>query len=76
MILTKGTTLVVDLPKSQNAKSYQNITLEDMERRHITDALETTNWRIRGSGGASEILGLKPSTLESKMVKLGIQRKK
>ncbi|HEX3035965.1 MAG TPA: sigma 54-interacting transcriptional regulator [Thermodesulfobacteriota bacterium] len=76
MILTKGSTLLVDLPKNGSSRSYQSMTLEDAERKHIIDVLDTTNWRIRGSGGASEVLGLKPSTLESKMVKLGIQRKK
>jgi PAS domain S-box-containing protein len=86
MILTKDSTLQVDLPKAEYAGSYQNrtpediarkqILLKDLERKHISDVLEMTNWRIRGKGGASEILGIKPSTLESKMVKLSIKRKK
>ena len=36
--------------------------------------LESCAWRIRGPGGASELLGLKPSTLETRMAKLGIRR--
>jgi hypothetical protein len=36
--------------------------------------LELTGWRIRGGDGAAEILGLKPSTLEFRVVKLGIRR--
>ena len=34
-----------------------------------------TGWRIRGKNGAAEILGLKPTTLESRMAKLGIRRR-
>ncbi len=49
--------------------------LDDVERRHILDVLELTGWRVRGGNGAAEILGLKPSTLESRMVKLGIRRR-
>jgi len=33
-------------------------------------------WRVRGEGGAAQILGLKPTTLESRMQKLGISRHK
>jgi PAS domain S-box-containing protein len=76
MILAKDSILQVALPKNEYTKSYQGITLEDAERKHILEVLEMTNWRIRGKGGASEILGLKPSTLESKMAKLGLGRKK
>ena len=45
--------------------------------RSITSArvLESTSWRVRGSGGAAERLGLKPTTLESRMARLGIARK-
>ena len=50
------------------------MTLEAIERQHILEILEKTNWRVSGQNGAAEILGLKPSTLESRMKKLGIQR--
>ena len=36
--------------------------------------LEITGWRIRGKNGAAEMLGLKPTTLETRMTKLGIHR--
>jgi transcriptional regulator with GAF, ATPase, and Fis domain len=36
--------------------------------------LETTGWRIRGIGGAAELLGLQPTTLETRMIKLGLSR--
>ncbi|MGE0085674.1 MAG: helix-turn-helix domain-containing protein [Desulfococcaceae bacterium] len=48
--------------------------LEDAERRHIIAVLEQTGWRVSGKGGAAEILGLKRTTLQSKIMKLGIQR--
>ncbi|MBC8044489.1 MAG: sigma 54-interacting transcriptional regulator [Rhizobacter sp.] len=50
-------------------------TLEESERDHILMALRQSNGRIRGTGGASELLGIKPSTLEARMKKLGIKRK-
>jgi formate hydrogenlyase transcriptional activator len=49
---------------------------EDVERNHILHVLEMVGWRVRGAGGAAEILGLKPTTLESRMQKLGITRRK
>ncbi|MFQ5605335.1 MAG: sigma 54-interacting transcriptional regulator [bacterium] len=51
-------------------------TLEEHERQHILQALELTNWRVRGKRGAAEILGMKPTTLESRMLKLNIKRMK
>ncbi len=49
--------------------------LAEMERRHIRGALARTGGRISGDHGAAEILGLKPTTLQSRMKKLGIERK-
>jgi transcriptional regulator with GAF, ATPase, and Fis domain len=50
--------------------------LADIEREHVQSVVEATGWRIRGAGGAAEILGLKPTTLEARMKKLGLQRSK
>jgi transcriptional regulator with GAF, ATPase, and Fis domain len=50
-------------------------TLEEIEKRHVIDVMEETGWRVRGKDGAAEILGIKPTTLESRMQKLGIKRK-
>jgi PAS domain S-box-containing protein len=47
-------------------------TLEELERQHILDALETSKWKVSGAKGAAEILGLKPTTLRSRMLKLNI----
>jgi formate hydrogenlyase transcriptional activator len=49
-------------------------TLEDADRRHIVAALERTNWVIAGPSGAAARLGIKRSTLQFRMRKLGIVR--
>ena len=51
-------------------------TLAEVERDHIHRVLERSGWQVRGEHGAAAILGLKPTTLESRMQKLGIQRPK
>jgi transcriptional regulator with GAF, ATPase, and Fis domain len=47
----------------------------DMERQHILEVLESANWQVAGPGGAAEVLGLHPSTLRSRMQKLGVAKK-
>lgn len=76
MILTKGKKLQVELHKIvEDMPRPEAKTLEDMERQHIIETLSKTNWRISGRNGAAEALGVKPTTLHSKMSKLGIKRK-
>ena len=48
--------------------------LEEVERQHIIDVLESAGWKLEGSDGAAALLGLKPSTLRSRMQKLDIRR--
>ena len=48
--------------------------LEEVERQHIIAVLEKAKWRIEGNAGAAKILNLEPSTLRSRMKKLGIKR--
>jgi formate hydrogenlyase transcriptional activator len=50
-------------------------TLDENEREHILATLERTAWRVQGEGGAAELLGINPSTLRSRMLKLGIPRR-
>jgi formate hydrogenlyase transcriptional activator len=50
------------------------ITLKENERRHILWALQKVGWKVRGRGGAAELLNIHPSTLAFRMKKLGIQR--
>ena len=52
----------------------RSVSLEDAERAHIVSALEECGWKVRGKGGAAERLGLKRTTLQSRMKKLGIER--
>ncbi len=49
-------------------------TLSDVERSHILKVLELTNWHLSGEKGAANILGLKRTTLQGRMRKLGIRR--
>jgi PAS domain S-box-containing protein len=49
--------------------------LADAERDHIIAVLDATSWKVEGPAGAAEILGLRPSTLRSRMGKLGIHRR-
>jgi chemotaxis protein methyltransferase CheR len=49
-------------------------TLDEIEKEYITRILDDTAWRIEGPNGAARILGLNPSTLRTRMVKLGIQK--
>ena len=48
--------------------------LESIEREHILSVLESVGWRVSGDHGAAKILGLKRTTLEARMRKLGISR--
>jgi formate hydrogenlyase transcriptional activator len=49
-------------------------TLEEAERQHILRALKQTQWRIAGPRGAANLLGMKRTTLQARMRKLGIRR--
>ena len=51
------------------------LSLVEVEREHIRKTLEATNWKVEGAKGAADILGLAPSTLRSRMQKLGIERR-
>jgi two-component system response regulator HydG len=58
---------------ASNSKKIK--TLIELERDHILSALESTNWKVSGKGGAAELLDINVNTLNSKMKKLGIERK-
>ena len=48
--------------------------MDEVERNHILGILEYTSGRIRGKQGAAEILDIKPTTLEARMKRLGIEK--
>lgn len=77
-LITSTTTVFrADLQAIENPKgSAATETFEAVERKHILHILDLVGWRVRGAGGAAEILGLKPTTLESRMQRLGISRSK
>jgi formate hydrogenlyase transcriptional activator len=74
VILSEGSTLVVPLGAAAGPSALGPPTLAATERTQILAALEQTGWRIRGPAGAAALLGLKPTTLESRIQKLGLQR--
>ena len=49
--------------------------IAEFERENVERALEQSGWKISGSGGAAELLGLNPNTLSSRLKALGIDRR-
>ncbi|HJZ70017.1 MAG TPA: sigma 54-interacting transcriptional regulator [Blastocatellia bacterium] len=78
VILTQGSDLEVSLSElrqpAASAATGNVSTLEAAEREHILRALEETNWVVGGPKGAASRLGMKRTTLQSKMQKLGLER--
>jgi PAS domain S-box-containing protein len=75
IVARPGVPLVISLAPSALAPSApKSAKLVDVEVAHMRSVLEASGWRIRGAGGAAERLGLKPSTLETRMAKLGVRR--
>ena len=79
VILSSGSQLAVPLGELQrkpgNGHAFgSSTTLEQVEREHIRRALEQTQWLVGGPSGAAAILGIKRTTLQSKMIKFGIER--
>lgn len=75
VIQTQGSVLQVIEQFEPGAEAAPTQTLEEVERDYIIRTLENTGWRIEGKYGAARILGLNPSTLRTRMLKLGIQRR-
>ena len=81
LILSQGGPLSFDhlvLPSGKGAPdsssdSAESYNLEDVVARHIRRVLTETKGKVHGPGGASELLGINPSTLRSRMNKLGIE---
>ncbi len=76
MIITAGPVLHLDVPRIAQSGEEQCMTLQEVEKRRIIEALNATGWRVSGKDGSAEILGINPKTLESRMQKLGIRRNK
>ncbi len=79
VIITRGTALEIAEWVAQGpapARRPAGPTLDEVERAHLLATLEKTGWRVSGPHGAARVLGLKPTTLEARMKKLGIRRPK
>jgi formate hydrogenlyase transcriptional activator len=74
VILTQGDVLRLPALPSIAAVSYEPITLEEAERDHILNALRESNWVVGGARGAAARLGVKRTTLISKMRKRGLSK--
>jgi PAS domain S-box-containing protein len=77
VILTQGPEFSLGdwSPKPTETPTTPSVTtLEEVERSHIMTVLKFTNWKVSGEKGAAALLGLKPTTLEARLKKLGIER--
>jgi len=78
VIVSPGPVLQVPLidlnPRTAPARPMPQDTLEDAERKHILAVLKEANWVLGGPNGAAVRLGMKRSTLQFRMRKLGIAR--
>jgi len=74
VIMATGPRLVVDPPVPVRAEPAEHTSLHEVEATHIRTVLERVGWRVRGMGGAAELLEMNPTTLDSRMAKLGIRR--
>jgi len=74
IISATGHRLAIPTPRTIMPPATRSARLSDVERDHIRTVLESTGWRVRGSSGAADRLGLKPTTLETRMAKLGLKR--
>ena len=75
LILAQGSTLLPTPPPARQMPIGRDVVrLDEAQTTHIRGVLDSCGWRIRGSNGAAERLGVKPTTLESQMARLGIVR--
>ena len=74
VITAHDKTLRVAVPKGASQRVEAPQRLEDLDRDHILRTLHRTAWQINGARGAAALLGLHPSTLRSRMKRLGIKR--
>ncbi len=90
VIISRGGALDFDLPVTDSPPAAPRFTpqgadaaepeilteleMQRRERENLLAALWKTNWKIRGADGAAELLGLKPTTLVTRMQKMGLKR--
>jgi len=87
VIMSKGKELRLDLPLSNNKDDLSRIVppcnedkivtadeIKEFEIKNIIRSLNKSNWKVSGKGGAAELLGMKPTTLDSRIKMLGIRK--
>ncbi len=90
VIISRGGALDFDLPTTESSPAPTRVTTQEAssskpeiltepemqrrERENLLAALKKTNWKIRGADGAAELLGVKPTTLVTRMKKWGLKR--
>ncbi|WP_373499258.1 sigma 54-interacting transcriptional regulator [Desulfococcus sp.] len=67
-------TKAVSTPTSDDGKVHTAAEMQAFERRNLIRALESTGWQVSGKNGAAALLGMKPTTLSSRMKAIGIRR--
>jgi formate hydrogenlyase transcriptional activator len=75
LILNGGPIFRAELPNALQDKKTSLRRLDEVDTEYLRNVLQSTHWRVRGQGGAAQVLGLKPTTLEARMKKLGIRRR-
>jgi transcriptional regulator with GAF, ATPase, and Fis domain len=70
----KSPSLSDTLNAAEEAEIIPDDEMRRRERENVLAALKRTKWRISGKGGTAELLGIKPTTLASRMKKMGIAR--
>ena len=74
LITSRKNKLNFELPRTADVATRGLKSFEEMEREYILEVLKAKNWKIKGEDSASSILGLPPSTLRSRIKKLGLKR--
>jgi transcriptional regulator with GAF, ATPase, and Fis domain len=86
VILSKGNTLRLDLslPESSGAAAtgspgsaeniYTDKQMRSLQKQNFIAALNQSNWKVSGNGGAAELLGIKPTTLTDRIKSFGIRK--
>jgi DNA-binding NtrC family response regulator len=74
LILSPGSVLQVEETLAAGGGAGRPDRLDEVEREHILHVLKRCEWRVNGVGNAAAVLGLNPSTLRSRIGKLGITR--
>ncbi len=87
VIMSEGKELRLDLPLSNNRVELSRLSesfnedkiltaheIREFEIENIIKALNQSNWKVSGKGGAAELLGMRPTTLDSRIKMLGIRK--